>query len=896
MDPFQFFCLLYGHFGENFGGFVTLVAGFGPGRLGGHSHFPLAALAAAAECATSFSEGRRDAYFGLGLTRPGVASGRRGHETDVVGLPGLWLDLDVGKPAPGPGGLPSPPDLASALEVLCQLPPDRQPTLLVQSGGGLHAYWLFDRPLVLSDEGSRWRARRASDALQQAVRSIAQRRGWSVDHTSDLTRVLRVPGTLNYKRSDPRPVSVLDYRGRLFAPDFWLDYAPPSEARVLMVPPSPRVTAQPRKALQPGQDVLAYVVECMRSNCPEDARPLVAALLAGEPLSGGGGRDNAAQRLTAMASWYALEVKPQVTSEDLYPLFAASVAAMQGQAAANAFFGPPPDEVEVRRKIDANVADSWPKRHAEWVREDAVSDGLVVAQMRMEAPRSFRERVASRSLDDLRRGYTDEDVAFFAAQQGTTADGWPARWVVQKGASFWVYLNGQYRGPFQQVELEGIMRSYLAAAKINFYRGSKLRKLPDLLREYCTNALSTKGSLHRQYSVFDSATGCFHEALCPVVPGLDPSYSEEVDRWLRVLGGDQREKLLDWIATVTRLDLPSCALYLFGPKGAGKGMLAEGLALLWGEQPTPIEAVFGSFNELMVKCPLIFADEKLQVNAYDQQGVSGKLRRIVATSSHHLNRKHVSMTHVEGCVRLLLASNNENMLEDAKETNLTREDVEAIAERFLFVRVPARASELLASLGGRRYTRDWVAGGQIARHALWLRDNRRVEFGSRFAVQGELSTAVRSLVVGYGLGSAVSEWICAYLTAPERIASIVGGDVYCGGGKLILSTSAVAQHWRQYVAHGQVPSTTAIGRALHNMSHSRVKRAQGNRRFRCHDINLEYVLAWAKRHSVASIEDLRARVAQGAVPQLEVESEADDAPPAVNVVPAPAPAYDQPRA
>lgn len=70
-------------------------------------------------------------------------------------------------------------------------------SIVVDSGGGYHLYWLFDEPFVLDTEEKR----------QQAIERQAR---W-VDHvgadpaSKDLARVLRVPGTRN-RKYDPAPL------------------------------------------------------------------------------------------------------------------------------------------------------------------------------------------------------------------------------------------------------------------------------------------------------------------------------------------------------------------------------------------------------------------------------------------------------------------------------------------------------------------------------------------------------------------------------------------------------------------------------------------------------------------------------------------------------------------
>jgi hypothetical protein len=74
------------------------------------------------------------------------------------------------------------------------------PNEAVESGGGLHCYWTFDTPI--SREEWQWRA--------HAFVELAGQRGLKIDAacTVDSARLLRVPGTLNYKYDPPRPVEL----------------------------------------------------------------------------------------------------------------------------------------------------------------------------------------------------------------------------------------------------------------------------------------------------------------------------------------------------------------------------------------------------------------------------------------------------------------------------------------------------------------------------------------------------------------------------------------------------------------------------------------------------------------------------------------------------------------
>jgi hypothetical protein len=76
------------------------------------------------------------------------------------------------------------------------------PSVLIDSGGGMHGYWLLREPWMLgSDE-----ARQAAELVQRLwVQNVIG----ADPSVHDLTRILRVPGTLNFKYDPPRPVQML---------------------------------------------------------------------------------------------------------------------------------------------------------------------------------------------------------------------------------------------------------------------------------------------------------------------------------------------------------------------------------------------------------------------------------------------------------------------------------------------------------------------------------------------------------------------------------------------------------------------------------------------------------------------------------------------------------------
>lgn len=177
-----------------------------------------------AEAAThAAAEGRaRDVYAGVSA-QPELPRGRGTTET-ALAVPGLWLDIDFDKGARS---------MAGAEKFLAALP--FPPTMLVATGGGVHAYWLFKEFLE---------ERAAAVGLElgwlKYCREVARLEsgGAELDAVADLARVMRVPGTGNFKRPPAvTPVKIVLLEGtRRYNPsdfDQWrVEAGPRTMARV----------------------------------------------------------------------------------------------------------------------------------------------------------------------------------------------------------------------------------------------------------------------------------------------------------------------------------------------------------------------------------------------------------------------------------------------------------------------------------------------------------------------------------------------------------------------------------------------------------------------------------------------------------------------------------------
>lgn len=170
--------------------------------------FWTADLEAAAEYAQRQAP-RSDVYFGVSLAEQAWGSGERlkRGEREPAGIYGMWADIDIAGPGHSDRKVypPTPEDALRLVEDM-----GVRPSLIVQSGGGLHCHWIFPEPWMFDTEEERQEARILAWRWKETIRKRAGVRGWSVDSVSDLERVLRLPGTLNHKSDPPLPVQVLE--------------------------------------------------------------------------------------------------------------------------------------------------------------------------------------------------------------------------------------------------------------------------------------------------------------------------------------------------------------------------------------------------------------------------------------------------------------------------------------------------------------------------------------------------------------------------------------------------------------------------------------------------------------------------------------------------------------
>lgn len=165
-------------------------------------------------------------YFGVCTRREGAVSGNL---STVAECPALWVDIDCAKQ-----------EILGeeALSALQFLP--FPPTMIVNSGGGLHGYWQLEEAVDVS-EGSA-----ARDVVSASLKALARILAGDMAVT-ELARIMRLPGTHNSKEAtlalydgEPALCEVLETTGRVYGLEALVEWLADQRAVLHGKPATPR--------------------------------------------------------------------------------------------------------------------------------------------------------------------------------------------------------------------------------------------------------------------------------------------------------------------------------------------------------------------------------------------------------------------------------------------------------------------------------------------------------------------------------------------------------------------------------------------------------------------------------------------------------------------------------
>lgn len=222
-------------YGPDAPGWIVITWKFPRSKAMSSQSIPATNLDAAANLIVQRSNAGAEVWLNVG-TRKANMGNERGKAPDVEALPGLWVDIDVDHPVhKHDDSKPLAPDLDTALALLAKMPV--RPTLIVFTGHGLHAWWLFHRPVSLAEYPFLAGLPKRWVSHQQAIANDA---GLHADSVGELARMMRAAGTVNRKNADdPKPIVLHDDTGRRYSPSELADLLDDLDDEPVVVTPKP---------------------------------------------------------------------------------------------------------------------------------------------------------------------------------------------------------------------------------------------------------------------------------------------------------------------------------------------------------------------------------------------------------------------------------------------------------------------------------------------------------------------------------------------------------------------------------------------------------------------------------------------------------------------------------
>ncbi|MDD4986626.1 MAG: hypothetical protein PHQ43_12770, partial [Dehalococcoidales bacterium] len=165
--------------------------------------------------------GNVDTYVGVGLSPQDYGASKRCLQKDIAGIPALWIDIDIQNAVHKKPNLPA--SVGEAMKLFDWLP--MKPTITINSGHGLQAWWVFREPWIFNSDGERQEAQELAKRFVYGFKLHAAKYNWDVDSVHNLDRVLRVPGTMNCK-STPIPVEILEQNNLRYNPSDFEEVCP----------------------------------------------------------------------------------------------------------------------------------------------------------------------------------------------------------------------------------------------------------------------------------------------------------------------------------------------------------------------------------------------------------------------------------------------------------------------------------------------------------------------------------------------------------------------------------------------------------------------------------------------------------------------------------------------
>ncbi len=606
----------------------------------------------------------KDVYFCLsqqaktGVTGNGKVRAARS-SVDALFLKAIWLDVDGNKPDKG---YPTLKEALAAVVAFVDATPMPSPTALVCSGRGWHVYWISDKPLTQEE----WRP------YAEGLWSLVQKRGLKADAiTTDAARVLRVPGTYNFKTNPAKSVTLRSLVSTdinfLNSLHFLKGLAPPPRAlRSGDVSSVADPSKFPKKALVSAVDNLSAGIEAPTPLLINGASVCEQCPHFREAITTGGKAHNQGLWMqTILAStWFdkasafahrMSNKHPDYSKEDCDAMFDRKVAERNakglGWPSCKAFedygcklcatckhFGKIKSPLHLGLPTPSPVLDSIVGQ----VKEGRINpvaalmtlrdQGADLKQLLAAMNHTFaavkyggQVMIANIIGNEIEFMKTDDFHKLFAnlvvyEEANDGQQGAPKKHAI-KVSRRWFDWKGRRQYPGRGVVFEPGGPLEIPNDMLNLWRGFGIIPKPGdwlLMRAHILNVVCSGQQKHFDY-------------------------------------------LLQWMAyAVQHLDKPmGVAVAFLGAQGAGKGIVARTFGEFFGKHFTHIangDQLTGRFNASLGASCAVFLDEALW--AGDRKG-EGVLKALITEPSFQLEAKFRDPIMVENRLRIIVASNND---------------------------------------------------------------------------------------------------------------------------------------------------------------------------------------------------------------------------------------------
>ena len=140
-------------------------------------------------------------YLNPNPRRDNLPPGVRGSDDDITSVIAFVADVDVLGPAHKEQNLP--PTKEAAIDAINEA--SIKPSVIVDSGYGIYAYYFFENPIDVIDEESRKYVSSLYKGFGKYLADMFEEKGWKLDPVFNLSHMFRAPGSLNHKLDNEKP-------------------------------------------------------------------------------------------------------------------------------------------------------------------------------------------------------------------------------------------------------------------------------------------------------------------------------------------------------------------------------------------------------------------------------------------------------------------------------------------------------------------------------------------------------------------------------------------------------------------------------------------------------------------------------------------------------------------